>query len=528
MMGTDMNKEKKPKSRISEMIDILKKNDIAHGLTPEKLKVILEELGPTFVKLGQILSMRSDLIPSEYCDTLVHLRAEVTPIPFFEIKRIIQEEFGVKSWKEIFRFFDSSPIGSASIAQVHKAVLKDGKPVVVKVQRPGIKETMQRDMSILRKAVGFIKFAPDLGDPMDFRIMIEEMWTVAQQEMDFLIEAAHLGEFKRLNQNILYIGCPSVEKRYTTSHILVMEYIDGMPIDKKEELINHGYDLVEISEKLAENYLKQVLEDGFFHADPHPGNLMIQEGKIIWLDLGMVGRLSMRDKEYFSDAVEAIISSDVYALKNIILSMGVLHQKIDHAALYSDIDLLLTRYGKLDFDSFHIGQFLMDTNDLTNRHHIGMPEGVSMLGRGLMTIEGVLADLNPNINIMQAITAHMAGKELDLKKELKETGAAALITLRKSMDIPAHLSDILKMTVKGQTKVNLEITGSEEPLFKIDEMVNKLMLSIICAGLLVGSSLICTTDMAGKLFGIPVLGAIGFLLALLLGMVLIYSILKKK
>lgn len=145
-----------------------------------------------------------------------------------------------------------------------------------------------------------------------------------------------------------------------------------------------------------------------------------------------------------------------------------------------------------------------------------------------MTIEGLLAETNPNLNFMDIITLHLVGKEVDLKKELKETGASALITLRKSLDIPAHLSDILKMTVKGQTKINLEITGSEEPLSQLDAMMNKLILAVICAGLLVGSSLICTTDMAGKLFGIPALGAVGFFIALILGLILIYQILKKK
>ncbi|MEG2687097.1 MAG: AarF/UbiB family protein, partial [Christensenellaceae bacterium] len=187
-------------SRISEMLEVLKKNDIAHGLTPKKLRTILEELGPTFVKLGQILSMRADLIPSEYCDELTSLRSHVTPFPFAEAKQVIAQEYGVKSWREVFSSLEAQPLGSASIAQVHKAVLKDGRNVVVKVQRPRIKETMGQDIAILRRAIALVKFAPELGDPLDFQIMVEEMWVVAQQEMDFLIEASHLEEFSKLNQ----------------------------------------------------------------------------------------------------------------------------------------------------------------------------------------------------------------------------------------------------------------------------------------------------------------------------------------
>lgn len=521
-----MHEEKR--SRLSEMLEVLKQNEIAHGLTPQKLRKIMEELGPTFVKLGQILSMRADLIPSAYCEELTRLRSQVTPMPGSEVKRVIRQEYGINSIHEVFLSFDTKPLGSASIAQVHKAVLRNGNPVVVKVQRHGIKETMGQDVAILRKAIGLIKFAPDLGDPLDFRIMLEEMWVVAQQEMDFLIEASHLDEFARLNRDIQYIGSPKVEKHLTTSRVLVMEYVQGIPVDHKDHLLEQGYDPNEIARKLAANYAKQVLDDGFFHADPHPGNIAVRDGKIIWLDLGMVGKISQRDRGMLRAAVQAIVHDDVYELKNVVLSMGVLRQKINHAALYNDIDLMMTKYASADFATINLGRFIVELNDLTNRHHIGMPEGVSMLGRGLMTIEGVLADLDPSINFIEIVAGHLAEKELDLRKELKETSFTALAALRKTMDIPAHLADILKMTVKGQTKINLEITGSEEPLATIDVMVNKIILAIICAGLLIGSSLICTTDMQGKLFGIPALGTVGFLLAVILGAVIVYDILRHK
>lgn len=377
-----MGKEERQESRLSEMLAVLKRNDITHGITPEKLRTILEELGPTFIKMGQILSMRSDLIPQKYCDELTHLRSQVTPMGYGEVRQLIREEYGVKHVHDIFLSFDHAPLGSASIAQVHHAVLKNGKEVVVKVQRPGIKEVMGRDVAILRRAIGLVKLAPELGDPLDFKIMLEEMWVAAQQEMDFLIEAAHLEEYARLNRDIVYVDCPRVEKHLTTARILVMEYVKGIPIDHREELLELGYDLREIAEKMAENYVKQVLDDGFFHADPHPGNLCVRDGQIIWMDWGMVGRLTQRDKELFLNAVKAIAEGDVYELKNVVLSIGVVHQKINHAELYNDIDLMMTKYACTDFASLHLGTLLVELNDLTNRHHIGMPEGVSLLGRG--------------------------------------------------------------------------------------------------------------------------------------------------
>lgn len=518
----------KKNSRIHEILAILKENDATHGMTPRKLCRILEQLGPTFIKLGQILSMRSDLIPAAYCDELAKLRTHAEAMPFPEVRQIIEEEYGIKSWKEVFSALDSQPVGSASIAQVHKAVLKNGKAVVVKVCRPGIRKTMGEDIAILRKAVGLVRFAPELGDPLDFRVVIEEMWAAAQQEMDFLMEASHLQEFAKLNADVAYVACPAVEKGLTTSRILVMEYVDGIPIDQREKLIALGYDMSEIAKKLAENYTKQVLDDGFFHADPHPGNILIRDGKIVWLDLGMVGKLSSRDREQFTAAIQAIAEGDIYELENIVLSIGVLRQKPDRSALYNDLELMVDRYGDMDFASLNLGQLMMEMIDVTNRNHIGLPQGVSMVGRGLVTLEGVLAEADPELNFIEIVKQHLAGRKPDLKKDLTAAAAAILAAFRKGLDVPVQLADLLKMAVKGQTRINLEITGSEEPLSRIDVMVNKLIMAVICAGLLVGSSLICTTDMQGRLFGIPALGAVGFLIAAVLGMIIVYDILRKK
>lgn len=522
--------ETKKNTRVSEIIEVLKRSDIVHGLNPQKLKSILEELGPTFIKLGQIMSMRPDLIPQAYCDELAGLQSSVTPMDFSEVRQVIQKEYGVP-YKDVFANVDPIPLGSASIAQVHRARLKDGQEIVIKVQRLGIEETMGRDIAILRKAIGIMNLVSQAGDAFDFKIMIEEMWIVAQQEMDFLIEASHLEEFARLNSEIQYVDCPIVNRHLTTAHILVMEYVNGIPIDQKGVLIENGYDLDEIGAKLAESYAKQVLDDAFFHADPHPGNICIREGKIIWLDLGMMGRLTARDKQLFRSAVSAIAAGDIYELKNAVLSIGVVREKINHAALYNDIDLMLAKYGHVDFSNIDLGQVIVDLTNISNTHHIGMPEGVSMLGRGVMTIEGVLSTLSPQINFVTILSNHMRGNglnDIDWQGELTELVVNALHSFKKALDIPSAAADILKMTVKGQTKVNLELTGSEEPLSKLDMMMDKLIIAIITAALLVGSSLICTTDMAGRLFGIPVLGAVGFLLAILLGAWLLYGIIKKK
>ncbi|PYG88231.1 ubiquinone biosynthesis protein [Ruminiclostridium sufflavum DSM 19573] len=518
------------KKRLGQIILVLVKNEVVKGITPEKLRKIIEELGPTFIKLGQVMSMRNEILPAEYCKELEKLRADVRPMDFAEVKKVIEEEYGTEL-EEIFESFESTPLGSASIAQAHFAILKNGDRVVVKVQRPGIKDIMARDISLLRKASKILKIAVNTGNVVDFGMILDEMWTVTSQEMDFLIEARHAEEFYDYNRDIVYSTCPKIEHKYTTSKVLVMEYIDGIQIDETDSLISMGYDLNEIGLKLAENYIKQIIDDAFFHADPHPGNIRIREGEIVWIDLGMMGRLSNRDKLLFKNAVGAIAENNTEEIKNILITLGNHKGRINHVRLYSDISDMLSKYGSMNIGDMNLGSIIEEFIVLANTHGISMPKGMSMLSRGIITIEGVLSKLSPDINIVQVMANRMSSevmKDIDLSKELLNTGKTLYGSARKTLEIPAQLSDILKMTIKGQTKVNLELTGSEEPLTAIDKMVNKLVICIINAGLLIGSSLICTTDMELKLLGLPLIGVLGYAVAIILGGWLIFDIRKRK
>lgn len=281
-------------SRTKEMTAVLKKYKLTHGLTPEKFRLILQELGPTYIKLGQIMSLHSDILPKEYCEELMKLCSDVEPMPFEQVEAVIDASFGY-SWKDVFASIDKKPLGAASIAQVHRATLKTGEQVVVKVQRKGIHEVMSKDMALLHRAV---KLVPPISIKgiVDFDMVLDEMWAVAQEEMNFLLEASNIEEFASNNRDVAFVATPKLYRKYTTSHVLVMEYIKGFNIDDKEGLLKDGYDLEEIGSKLIDNYIGQVIEDGFFHADPHPGNVKIRDGKIVWIDMGMMGRLSEHDK----------------------------------------------------------------------------------------------------------------------------------------------------------------------------------------------------------------------------------------
>ncbi len=517
-------------ARFKDILNVLRRYDLIKGITPEKLRKILEDLGPTFIKLGQIMSMRPDMIPSEYCDELVKLRTEVKPMPFAAVLTVLEAELGDAPDKH-FSHIDEEPYGSASIAQVHRARLKNGKDVVIKVQRPGIYEMMAMDVKLLRKASGIIKIIGHTGGVIDLHSVIGEMWTVAQQEMDFLLEASHIREFAECNADIAYIAFPEVEAELTTHKVLVMELIDGIQIDDAQALKDNGYDAQEISEKLAANFVKQVVEDGFFHADPHPGNIRIRDGKIVWIDLGMVGRLSARHRQLFKDAVVAAVENDVYTLKDTLLLLGHCRGEINHNRLYADVADMLGKYASMDLGSLDAGQFITELLRLAQTHGIMLPSGIAMLARGIMTIEGVLSKINPETNFLQIVGSHMSGSIFngtDIKRELRHAGRAIYTFSKRAADIPGQMTDILKMASRGQAKLNVEFVGSEGHLNRLDRIVNRIIVCILSAAIVVGSSILCTTNMTPKVLGIPLIGVLGYAASFVMTVWLIVRILKNR
>lgn len=517
------------RGRLREILLILARHEIIKGMSPVKLRAIIEDLGTTFVKLGQIMSMRRDMLPDAYCTELAQLRTDVHPLPFEEIRSVIESEYRAPL-ASVFAAFEEQPLGSASIAQAHVATLLDGTRVVVKVQRPGIRETMARDIALLHRAARIVDLT-EIGDVVDLNMVLDEMWAVAQQEMDFLIEAQNAEEFREHSRGVAFATCPRVEHRHTTSRVLVMEYIDGVQIDAVDALRADDYDLSEIGAKLADHYVKQILDDGFFHADPHPGNLRVREGQIVWIDLGMMGRLSARDQEQLRIAAKAVVFGDVEALKNVLLTMGVYTAKIDHARLYADMDKLLSRYGEMDVGSMDLGKILEELLTLAKSHRIAMPKGVSMLGRGVLTLEGVLATISPEINLLQIMATRMSTQlreDFDWKREVRNLLRKLHESGRKSVELPTQMSDLLRMGLKGEAKLNLELIGSEQPLASIDRMVNKLIRCLFTAALLIGSCMLCTTDMRPKILQIPLLGLVGFLAALFMGFSVLWDMRKKR
>ena len=528
----ELNKERKKDIgsavRLKEMVAVLRKYEVVRGMTPEKLRHILEDLGPTFVKLGQVMSMRPDFLPQEYCDELMKLQNGAKPLPFSTIIEVIEQEYS-RRWNKVFSSIDEEVLGSASIAQVHRAVLTTGERVVVKVQRPGIYKVMARDMVLLKRASRLVRGVSHSQDVIDFDMVLEEMWGIAKQEMDFLIEADHIEEFRHLNQDEAFVTCPNVYRNLTTQHILVMEYVDGVRIDDFDGLRARGVDITLLGRRLGENYVKQIIEDGYFHADPHPGNIWVRGGRIVWLDLGMMGRLSNRDRTAIRKAVIALANHDTFEMKTAVLALGVPRGHINHTALYQDIDALMAQYSTLDFRDLRMGVLTRQIMNILRVHHIACPQGLSMFARGLLTIEGVMRLVCPKVSFVEIFAKRLQlnyKKNFDWREEISKAKRESYLLMRKSMALPEQISDILKMTMSGQTKVNLDLTGSEEPLRHVDKMVNRVIVAVLCAALLLGSSTICTTNMTPKIMEIPLLGFVGYLIAFVLSIRLIWDIHK--
>ena len=510
---------KEYRTRLKEITSVLHKYGITRGITPQKLRMILEDLGPTYIKIGQIMSLHSDILPKRYCDELMCLRSEVTPMEFPEVKEVIEQAYGCP-WNEIFAFISDTPLGSASIAQVHRAELLSGEQVVIKVQRTGIYEIMARDIGLLRKAV---KLMPpiSLKGMADFDQVLDELWNVTREEMNFLTEASNMEEFARRNADVVYVRTPKLYQEYTTMHVLVMEYIEGPAIDDKEKLLAGGYDLEEIGIKLIDNYIKQVMEDGFFHADPHPGNVKIQDGKIVWIDMGMMGRLTERDKELIGKAIRGIAENDIGMIQEAVMALGEFKEKPDQSVLYDVISELMSKYGSLDMGEIDVAEVMMDLMEVMKENKIRMTHGLTMLARGLTQMEGVLAEICPQINMVEIASARIKGdflRNFNWKKELKSGGKNLYRAIHKTIEIPSLAADALQGYMKGQTRVNLDLHVSKDLAELLRRLVRNIVMGLWAMALLISSSIICTTNMKPKLWGIPAIGAIGYLMAFVIVM----------
>ena len=481
------------KTRFKEIVKILKESNLISNRTPENVCKTISKLGPTFIKIGQIMSSRYDILPQQYCEALAKLRSNVEPMCFEEVTEILKEELG--NIDEIFQEISSKSIGSASMAQVHKAKLVTGEDVAIKVQRRNIYETMTMDVKLLKKAINLLHLNL-IVKVMDVSTMIDEIYNVAKEEMNFEIEAKHLEEFKENNIDISYVDVPKVYKNYVTKKVLVMQNIEGVSLDNKQTLIDNGYNLEEIGLKLANNYIKQALDDGFFHADPHQDNIYIYNGKIVYLDLGMMGRISSRSRKLLNDAMKAIVRNDITELEHILLSMSTTKSTINHTQLRAEIQQVLNKNASEDIENIDIISFTNSVTNILRKNNLKLDNNITLLMRGICVIEGTLQDIYPEINLMMVLKNKIKEDTLRnvfSKEMLINTGKNIVTGANSITELPNELLNFVKDVNRGEIKFDIEMANSQRQVDKLEKMLHQLIIGFLDAAFILGASFVSNT-----------------------------------
>ncbi|WP_276847571.1 ABC1 kinase family protein [Faecalibaculum rodentium] len=504
--------------RLGQILRILKKHKVTRGMDPVKFRQILEDLGPTYVKIGQIMATRQDIFSQRYCSELEKLRSDVKPMPFETVKEVLTEAYG-PDLDKVFTRIDETPLGSASIAQVHKAWLKDGPMVVVKVQRPGIYQEMEEDIRLLRKASGILKLSDVFSSVVDVNVVLDEFWTSAQQEMDFTNEAQNAMRFRRDYEDCAWLSAPVVYEDLTSRKVMVMEYISGCEIDDDARLDAEGYDRHEIAMRLGTNYITQITEFGFFHADPHSGNIRVRDGQIVYIDFGMMGTLTDRDRRLMKQAIKALAVRDTLKLTDTILTLGVVKRPPDYANLTQSIEEYVSIYCENSLEDIDLPAMVQDLFTICHEYGIALPKGISMLARSLVTFEGTIEVLDPSTNAMKIISTQKASLlSSDWGRDLQHVLTRLQADADHMLNMPVQLSDILSMVRRGQLKVNLDLQGADSTIANFDRMINRIIVCLLIVALLMSSSIICTTKMKPEFLGIPLLGFAGFFIAFCMSM----------
>lgn len=510
--------------RFWQIVEVLTKYHAIHDMTPVKLRMILEDLGPTYVKFGQIMSSRQDLLPPSYTHELEKLRANVNPMPYETVREEMIKAYG-KAPEEIFASFEKTPVGAASMAQVHEAVTKDGAKVAVKVQRPGIYEQMKVDVDMMKKAGKVLALDKTISSIVNVQEIIDEFWTSAKEEMDFTHEAANAKRFAAENAGLNYIKVPKIYDEFTRKNILVMEEIDGVPIDDYPALSREGYSREEIAIRLGMNFLDQIIKDGFFHADPHSGNLKVNDGRICWLDFGMMGEITKGEAKAISNALKSVAARDVNGLTSAVLEIGIPPQDLDYIGFSNALESYLNRYVTQSFDQLDLGSMVEEAVEICHQYGIRLPKGIAMLARSMVTIQGTLKDLDPDVNMLAYISKEKTSfDQIDWNQEIEEFVRQLYANSKALMNIPLKTDHILGLLQKGQLRVGISITDLKETILPdVNQIVDRIVVCVLIAALLVGSSIVCTTNMKPKFLDIPLLGFAGFFVSFCLSLWLFYK-----
>ena len=497
---------------------------------PVRVRKILEELGPTYVKFGQILSMRHDVIPLEYANELAKLQDDVPPFDFDEVEVIIKEELG-HSIEELFDYFYKKPFASASIGQVHLAKIKNNDEVVVKIQRPGIKEVIKSDLDIMYSIARLVN--KHISEARLYRPIevVDELSRSILEELDYIQEGWNAENFAANFKDSSQIHIPKVYWDYTNTRVLTQEYIEGIKGSRVDLLEKRGFDRSEIALAVANSFLKQVFEDGFFHADLHPGNILImKDGKVAFLDYGMMGHLSAETRDMLLDGMKAFVNGDISLFVEIFREMGGTYSDVDTRSFKVDIENFRSKYYGRVLKHIDPSAIIEELVGILRKNRVNLPYNITLLVRGVITVEGFELIIDPYFNFAELVEPY--AKNAIIKSYYPQNLARMLYSdisswCRIFKKSPTKISHILDIAENGYVGIKLESEFSDELISLINIATNRLSFTLMTSSIIIASSLILRTDMRPQIGGVPLLGVLGFLLAGFFGMWLIYNIYRK-
>lgn len=494
-----------------------------------RFRLALEELGPTFIKLGQLLSTRPDLLPAEVISELDKLQDHVPAVSDEEIMAQIHRELGYPV-EELFADFSTTPLATASIAQVHRATLKNGDQVVCKVRRPGIEAVIETDLDIMLGLAYLIeKHLPggDLYEPVN---LVKEFRRTIHREMDFSREARTIDRFVKNFADDERVRIPQVYWDYTGQTVLTLEYLAGIKISHLDELRTAGHDLRKLAINGADIFLQQVFVHGLFHGDPHPGNIHVLPGNVLCMfDFGMVGRLDDDLKLQLTDILLAVINKDVDQITAHLLYSGELLDEGNLKGLKRDLAEFIDDYYDILLQDLKVGRLLIDFIEILAEYRIKFPSNLMLLSRALIAMEGVGRQLNPGFNMVEQLkpfARQVIRERYSAKGVAKETARVLQSYQALGKSFPKDVKEFINRINRNKFKIDLEHRGLERLINDLDKSSNRISFSLVIAALIIGSSLIMQIDKGPMLFGFPILGLFGYSVAAFLGFGLAIAILR--
>ncbi len=493
----------------------------------EELAADLEKLGPTFIKLGQLLSTRGELLPEAYLEGLARLQDNVEPFPFTEVEQIVSSELGARLSK-LFLAFETEPMAAASLAQVHRATMRDGREVVVKVQHPHIREQIVEDMEALEQVAEFIDAHTEVGKRYEFTNMLADLRHSLLHELDFQREAGNLHRIRESLEEYEDIVIPAPVDDYTTSRVLTMDYIPGKKITDVSPLRLMELDTRSLAEGLFRAYLKQILVDGFFHADPHPGNVFITDDDCIaLLDLGMVAHLTGNGREDLLSLLLAISEGRGDDAAELSIKIGEAKPNFDKVDFKRRVARLVAQHADANLEHLHAGKIVLEIQRIAADCWFRLPSEFTMIAKAMMNLDRVVYVLDPTFDpnaLIRDEATNIMTRQMIKSVEPGSILARAIEVKEFAERLPRRVNKILDKVGNNELKIGVDAIDERVVLDGLQKVANRITLGLILAALIVGAALMMRVDTAFKIFGYPGLPAIFFLLAAVAGLILVVNI----